>query len=100
IRYRNVTGVQTCALPICPFTCVPDERERAELTARVRVELLRARDGEILAQPFDVPEVQLRTEVVPEPVYLEQAHLDVPGRGEDRSEERRVGKECRAWCES
>src|SRR5215813_15122267 len=54
IRYADVTGVQTCALPICPRR------------------LPRLADGGGPEEP------------------------DRPGGRRDRSEERRVGKECRS----
>src|SRR6266513_343941 len=57
IRARNVTGVQTCALPICPF-------EQGEV------------DPLTQARAWQVSVSQI------EPA--------------DRSEERRVGKECRS----
>src|SRR5437773_4094914 len=73
IRDRDVTGVQTCALPICdparrPLPRLPRLRERVSLRGRVR----RARRGDA-AVPRALP----------------------AGAGALRSEERRVGKECR-----
>src|SRR5207248_4592476 len=69
IRDRTVTGVQTCALPISPA-----------LYARARVE--RVDD----APPEDVPCDRRRGK--------EEVPYD--RRRGDRSEERRVGKECRS----
>src|SRR5437868_15515794 len=68
IRDRNVTGVQTCALPIY-------DGERRRGARAVREHELRRFSA-------------LRGGRVP------RVH-DVPGR--HRSEERRVGKECRSW---
>src|SRR5437867_12028561 len=66
IRYRTVTGVQTCALPICP-----GRREGRD----VRLVPRRARDPEGERSGLAGPPAQGRR---------------------DRSEERRVGKECRS----
>src|SRR5699024_11631989 len=71
IRDRNVTGVQTCALPIswrCPAVPAPRRRRRR----RDRAELRRS------------PRVGL----------LQRDRLQQRGAAV-RSEERRVGKECR-----
>src|SRR5437868_13852750 len=66
IRDRNVTGVQTCALPICSAA---------------------QRDGDGMVHAVDPQEVagQIR----------HGADLTVGGQ-HSRSEERRVGKECRS----
>src|SRR5207249_8092706 len=89
IRDRNVTGVQTCALPI------------SELTTR-NVTLPAGSS----TQDFDVPGLavglhQIRSELTAEPdTYPEnnvgEAAVRVLGRPLVRSEERRVGKGCRA----
>src|SRR5207249_9603639 len=80
IRDRNVTGVQTCALPICALPERPDEVEDRLLRHRLE------RRGDV--------GVRLRHLAALVPWRAEQ--LD-----EARSEERRVGKECRcrgwAW---
>src|SRR3712207_8316297 len=67
IRDIGVTGVQTCALPIC-------ERGRARLER-----LLPRRADRVLAEALVDP-------AVPDGVPVDL----------DRSEERRVGKECRS----
>src|SRR5437868_15410023 len=73
IRDRNVTGVQTCALPICP-PC----RSASLVLWLVRPALLSS-------QPALLPSIAL-----PAPSRA------MPRRREGRrSEERRVGKECR-----
>src|SRR3712207_8794949 len=71
IRDIGVTGVQTCALPISALSFV---QPHLEVEAR----------GVI-------------TVVDRAPFYVEDAVRRTPrGRDEDRSEERRVGKECRS----
>src|SRR3989475_8855147 len=80
IRDLTVTGVQTCALPIClvrygPGGCpdfVPDRS-----LGSARGDLRRNRGGQSLSLATD---------------RLDQ----FPGVGRKRSEERRVGKECRS----
>src|SRR3712207_8543589 len=81
IRDIGVTGVQTCALPIC----------------------LRARPGPCRALPW----LRAPPDAVPDPPEARIPPLEGAGRGaalaheldlavEIRSEERRVGKECRS----
>src|SRR5256884_5072741 len=85
IRDVAVTGVQTCALPIfaqCPFD----------------VEAIGGADV------FEVDPTHGRLEQSTESdhvlgvfrAHLEVEHVDVGERLEERSEERRVGKECRS----
>src|SRR5688500_20216784 len=69
IRDYKVTGVQTCALPIYLDGTGADARARPERSADQARE-----DGDLRHRP---------------------AHLQV---GRVRSEERRVGKECRCGC--
>src|SRR5207249_5446092 len=94
IRDRNVTGVQTCALPIY------EGLELHAVDLSEHLETLQRRDGlphldakqialvdalaMLAGEPFDAPqrEPSLRPHVL---------EMDA------RSEERRVGKECRAW---
>src|SRR5699024_12081019 len=79
IRDRNVTGVQTCALPILV--------EEAERAARIHQRMFA---DEILDLGL-----RLRIERV-----IGGAHVGkfgVAALRVHRSEERRVGKECRAW---
>src|SRR5437879_11012714 len=79
IRDTSVTGVQTCALPIC--RAVRDRREL--IPAQVHVAL----DGRVQLHP--------RLEHI-RAVACGELTLEV----RRRSEERRVGKECRwAWVE-
>src|SRR5438552_12748338 len=79
IRDDLVTGVQTCALPICP-------RPLGKRTGRTH-----AADQSPGVEPSGEPgkAVELREEVA----------AVVPSQRSDRSEERRVGKECRCrWA--
>src|SRR2546426_3659532 len=81
IRDYKVTGVQTCALPIYRRRQARSEVERVGLEGDVRG---RGQHGDLahLAQPSDLRDTRLH---------------DVRAAGGDqRSEERRVGKECRS----
>src|SRR5947209_17745447 len=76
IRDIGVTGVQTCALPICP--------------GRPRPEHGRGHEGHADRADEDPPAV-----VSSRPAVRQ------PAAGHGRSEERRVGKECRSrWSPS
>src|SRR2546427_6050669 len=81
IRDLTVTGVQTCALPI--------SGRAAHRRALGR--LLSTRHGEPLL-PRGAPRVRRRGERVRGPPAADRAAR----QGDDRSEERRVGKECRS----
>src|SRR5437868_7610274 len=81
IRDRNVTGVQTCALPIC-LGAVP-RRKRGPAARDASLD--RAAPGGARPQADRVPERRRGR--------CRDRSLSHP-RG--RSEERRVGKECRA----
>src|SRR5437762_11819938 len=86
IRDTSVTGVQTCALPICSWSDVAGAAEPvvrdlhpAPLAARAAV-TIDAATGDIL--------------------YAQHAFDELPPASlTKRSEERRVGKECRATCQ-
>src|SRR3712207_7380962 len=80
IRDIGVTGVQTCALPICQAGCAA--RARATISATCSAES----DG---TSPTLSPVAGLSTSIVSWPVISGA----VSSR---RSEERRVGKECRS----
>src|SRR5207249_8215418 len=86
IRDRNVTGVQTCALPISPDGMTTGEQLRA---IHQRASALLDRSTELftrrIAPALDQQGVCIAT----------VANLDDADR-EHRSEERRVGKECRS----
>src|SRR2546430_13000514 len=79
IRDLTVTGVQTCALPIFP-------REKPFSRNRRRGESLK-RSSRILRRPSN-SRVRQPRERIPA--------LVLPGSAARRSEERRVGKECRS----
>src|SRR5207249_9157777 len=85
IRDRNVTGVQTCALPIFHGTV---SRTRALLIVQPNTEMwrvLRLMGGARGRVPLAYPR--------PPRFRASARHTDVPRVF--RSEERRVGKECR-----
>src|SRR5207249_7178396 len=98
-RDRNVTGVQTCALPICGGRLGGDragavlERDHAEVRgpgdSRWRVDARTGVDAEVHAVVVEA-ESRHGSRIPPG---------EVPGVPRVmRSEERRVGKECRgAW---
>src|SRR5205807_7464611 len=83
IRDYKVTGVQTCALPIYPTGG------------------LAASDGRI-GPPRSLVPTKPEPDVSPTPAGLRFLDHTYPGIEEnlaldERSEERRVGKECRTW---
>src|SRR5256885_2013755 len=82
IRDYKVTGVQTCALPICAE--VATDVERFERAAR---EGLASGDRSAL----EAAAALYRGDLLPDDPY--ESWADGP---RDRSEERRVGKECRS----
>src|SRR5256886_10494357 len=83
IRDLTVTGVQTCALPIFELLGVPDPEAPPPVTD---AESRHGRLAEFMRR-------FLRAESAAEPIVLlvDDAHWIDP-----RSEERRVGKECRS----
>src|SRR5699024_11648806 len=82
IRDRNVTGVQTCALPICA------RRTRRRQERRLMSTTLPKKLEDIVAE-FDAVGDQERLQLLLE---LADELPELPSRY--RSEERRVGKEC------
>src|SRR5262249_56624914 len=82
IRDWSVTGVQTCALPIChPTVSLPSDVCAFALQSLLSV------DPTQTSNPFISP------------ARLENNQFIVRQFEKDRSEERRVGKECRArWA--
>src|SRR5207248_7021513 len=89
IRDRTVTGIQTCALPIYFVTgghlwATALKKSTPERTK----ELLRIMNW--LAAPFGSEEDQLLT------FGVKNVDYTLDERGNPRSEERRVGKECRS----
>src|SRR5207249_7993263 len=92
IRDRNVTGVQTCALPILRLSRRPTSRRTPIATAAATQTTTEA------AEPNDAPPPNDRR---PDdrPPGLGHPPLDLPRDRRARSEERRVGKEGRCrWA--
>src|SRR3546814_6461639 len=81
-RCALVTGVQTCALPIYPFLVSLDQDVDTALTA-----------GNLGAIDLDgfVPELERKGQLMTDRVAV---------KPRNRSEERRVGKECVSTCRS
>src|SRR5699024_11657387 len=83
IRARNVTGVQTCALPICGKLSAFDSTDTS-LDSTFKKAAFKLKTGEYTATP-------VKTQYGYHVILM----LKNPGKG-TRSEERRVGKECRS----
>src|SRR5688500_20346958 len=84
IRDYKVTGVQTCALPIFGYNLV-------KLGFVPEIELTKT-----LAKQYKMPAVDLSKFAVDAKIAkLIPAEMALKNL---RSEERRVGKECRSWC--
>src|SRR2546430_6839498 len=81
IRDLTVTGVQTCALPIYLICEVPISFSQAALGAEIEVPTLQGK--EMVTIPAGAP-------------HGRQISLRGKGMPDVRSEERRVGKECRS----
>src|SRR5205823_10329594 len=84
IRDKLVTGVQTCALPICPGGC----------------DIHAAFDSPtgLIYPAMDTGNLTLRTNSIAHEVLVDQNSGKARGIS-FRSEERRVGKECRSrWA--
>src|SRR5699024_12062831 len=97
IRYRNVTGVQTCALPIsCIYVETPinPTMELVNLKAVVAV-AKRHNIRVVVDNTFSSPYLQKPLTLGVDYV-LHSATKYINGHG-DRSEERRVGKESWRW---
>src|SRR3546814_1068780 len=78
-RCALVTGVQTCALPISFYEAVPGLMERLSPGLRKEVEKYR---------------------LAPYKMSVKNIRKALKGWQHDRSEERRVGKECVSTCRS
>src|SRR5699024_11586397 len=95
IRDRNVTGVQTCALPIS-LEDITDIAKTSEKNYN-KVEL-----DEVVAHGYDKNGTLKERWVIPKGYnsideFLESVDdVSIKSFGYDRSEERRVGKECRS----
>src|SRR5205823_11394218 len=92
IRDKLVTGVQTCALPICPEFCLNSLRfgPITESVGRDSVEPTKDRQSRIATNR------RLFTGVVSGIAHYGNC-VGIPTIGGERSEERRVGKEGRLW---
>src|SRR3546814_5996045 len=86
-RGALVTGVQTCALPICFL--------RALATRIVEIDR-----GQVTSWPGDWDNYLRRKEEWLNAEAQENARFDKMLAQEERSEERRVGKECVSTCRS
>src|SRR5205807_7815823 len=90
IRDYKVTGVQTCALPICRSLAIIPELQIALRQTTNQLCIL-------LGMPPEELQARLR------PGNFGQPPFSVTTVGLGRSEERRVGKECRSrwatWCD-
>src|SRR5699024_11998629 len=82
IRDRNVTGVQTCALPI--FNSLTSAKVSADVSELTLADIQAVNSKTV--SPPGVADALIRLEV--------KVYQYIPIR--DRSEERRVGKECRS----
>src|SRR5207249_8011809 len=98
-RDRNVTGVQTCALPI-------SGQELLALQANLSAPIAFSADGRVIAATIlKTPSPGALGPEEGEAIGLwelatakELLRLDTGPVGPIRSEERRVGKECRGRC--
>src|SRR3546814_7526341 len=86
-RCALVTGVQTCALPICSATVYGPAHERLP-----HCDIRLAEGGRVT-----LPELDLDLSVLDVPGHT-AGHIAYHGRA--RSAERRVGKECVSTCRS
>src|SRR5699024_11490349 len=98
IRYRNVTGVQTCALPIYVYI------DGRELTHKNRTRLVQETTSMVFQQFNLYPHMTVLKNLTLAPIKL---HHKSKAEAEQtafhylevvRSEERRVGKEWRMRC--
>src|SRR5207249_6473951 len=90
IRDRNVTGVQTCALPILnqpPITDQPFIVNQLPITDQPSI--------------VNQPPITAQSSIVNQPPIVNQSPInqeeEIKSIEDNRSEERRVGKECRSW---
>src|SRR5699024_11623660 len=95
IRDRNVTGVQTCALPISHGVgwCAP-QQGACKLTLNVKEGIIEEALIETLGCSGMTHSAAMASEALVGKTLLEGLNTDLVC---DRSEERRVGKECRCW---
>src|SRR3546814_15359275 len=108
-RCALVTGVQTCALPIYAITdrgCIPVGRFRAEQVGQYlhngALALEAGGDGlvERRSHTLEAKATHRIDHIMPLHHSLAADHSERSRQPEDRSEERRVGKECVSTCRS
>src|SRR5439155_8533699 len=91
IRDGHVTGVQTCALPIFPFTPAGEAAAKYNQTETYDPESLCIIGGtprhHVTMMPFEILQGSRKTAFL----YGDGSFRLI------KSEERRVGKECRSW---
>src|SRR5699024_12100038 len=92
IRDRNVTGVQTCALPICEAVVVDPERRVLPSVERLTAAAPTVRGG---ACRSTCPGASCSS-----PVRAGGSAAPSRRPSGTRSEERRVGKGCRSWWDA
>src|SRR5207248_8959471 len=90
IRDRTVTGVQTCALPICRA-----EMEQRQANMRQRLAKLAPQIAFLDAIRAELPEDGIFVDEVTQIGFAARLLFPVYKPRTFRSEERRVGKECR-----
>src|SRR3546814_18632292 len=108
-RCALVTGVQTCALPICNRVgwsvaergadrggrnLSPALGRRGAVHRLARIEWCRTQESNLLPSAYKAAARPVRRSA------LRRAALAARARGDRRSEERRVGKECASPCRS
>src|SRR5688572_31823839 len=84
IRDLTVTGVQTCALPICEADGFQPTRSHGDGEQR-HTDALAGADQHVELTARGIDQLTLR------------GLRNLARQREQRSEERRVGKECRSW---
>src|SRR3546814_5355089 len=94
-RCALVTGVQTCALPICPFWL--GYRKRCKAQARILADNEQSDPVFLDVAAFGASPVSRRDRAL---VTRGSRECIVGARILCRSEERRVGKECVSTCRS
>src|SRR5260221_10949406 len=90
IRYHCVTGVQTCALPICPNVVTLSSLTAKAVTTTIPIIFFTAAD------PVELGLVANLARPGGNMTGVTTLGLEVGPKRLERSEERRVGKECRS----
>src|SRR5207249_7598556 len=93
IRDRNVTGVQTCALPILSFVVLIVLAFAVPILFKNQITtLIKKQINKSLRAKVDFKEVSLSLFR-----HFPRVSISLSDLSFVRSEERRVGKECRSW---